>query len=152
MDWSRKKRYSNGKDHTNDIWRIKCAAIQNAVNQHDWMHRASCFKNNPNICRYGIPQTPMEETKVNPKCDDESDTNETSETVERNFRIAQLNILIRKRAPFIFMTIKCNTLLLLLLFTLTIECNSFLQQRCKFAYLYCLTLKEPFKDPTPFTS
>jgi hypothetical protein len=94
----------NAVDRTSDIWRLKCAAIQNAVNQHDWMHRASCFKNHRSICRYDIPQPPVKETKIIPICDNESDTGDSSENIEQKHPLSQLDILIRKRAPFILMT------------------------------------------------
>ena len=95
---------SNAVGHTSDVWHLKCAAVQHAVNQHDWMHRASCFKNNRNICRYEIPRTPVNETKIVPISENESDTNEAPENIERKPRLPQLDILIRKREPFILMT------------------------------------------------
>jgi hypothetical protein len=101
---SRKNVSSNAVDQTSDIWLLKCAAIQNAVNQHDWMHRASCFKNNRNICRYGIPQPPVKDTQIIPICDNESDTSDPSENLETKHLRPQLDILVRKRAPFILMT------------------------------------------------
>jgi hypothetical protein len=96
--------FGNAAAQHSDSWLLKCAAIQNAVNQHDWMHRTSCFKNNRNICRYGIPQPPVKDTQVIPICDNELDIDDSSEVLEPKHLRLQLDILVRKRAPFILMT------------------------------------------------
>ena len=46
----------------------------------------------------------MNETKIVPICDKESDTHDASENIEINCRLPQSGILIRKRAPFTLMT------------------------------------------------
>ena len=45
-----------------DRWLLKLSSIQFNVNQHDWKHRESCFKNGRKRCRYNIPHLPVPET------------------------------------------------------------------------------------------
>lgn len=58
-----KKPLSNNEDEM-DLWMLDMACIQLRVNQHDWRHRKSCFKNGRTTCRYGIPLAPTDVTEV----------------------------------------------------------------------------------------
>ena len=81
-------------------------------------HRKSCFKSGRNACRYGIPPTPSDATNVNPifkstSTEYESKIYSDHATIRK---IVELQIDVKKRAPFIFL----QTAILLLCLSSTV--------------------------------
>ena len=76
---------------------------------HDWKHRESCFKNGRKECRYKTPHLPVNETSVAPVFAVNLDpvTNEPQVSDPLNDPIVNLNIDLKKRTPFVFLT-DCN--------------------------------------------
>ena len=101
-----------------DLWLLDFACIQMRVNFHDWRHRKSCFKSGRNACRYGIPPTPFDATNVYPifkstSTEYESKIDSDHATIRK---IVELQIDVKKRAPFIFL----QTAILLLCLSSTV--------------------------------
>ena len=92
-----------------DRWLLHLSSIQLFVNQHDWKHRESCFKNGRKQCRYNTPHLPSEEMTVEPvfAINIETETNEPLPPNPLNDPIVNLNISLKKRTPFLFLT-DCN--------------------------------------------
>ena len=92
-----------------DRWLLHLSSIQLFVNQHDWKHRESCFKNGRKQCRYNTPHLPSEEMTVEPvfAINIETETNEPLPPNPLNDPIVHLNISLKKRTPFLFLT-DCN--------------------------------------------
>ena len=76
---------------------------------HDWKHRESCFKNGRKECRYETPHLPVSDTSVAPVFPVNLDrvTIEPQESDPLNDPIVGLNIDLKKRTPFVFLT-DCN--------------------------------------------
>ena len=89
-----------------DLWMLDFACIQMRVNFHDWRHRKSCFKSGRKACRYGIPPIPSNATAVNPIYLKEPSKTESTHSEPQ--KIVELQIDVKKRAPFIFFT-DCNS-------------------------------------------
>ena len=92
-----------------DRWWLKLASIQVKVNIHDWKHRASCFKNGREQCRYKTPHLPCEnhETEVVYAINLEETTHSVLPPNPLTDDIVNLNINLQKRSPFVFLT-DCN--------------------------------------------
>ena len=92
-----------------DQWLLHLSSIQVYVNMHDWRHRESCFKNQRSQCRYNTPHSPVEETSVTPVFAVNLDpvTNEPQPSDKLQDPIVHLNINLKKRSPFVFLT-DCN--------------------------------------------
>ena len=92
-----------------DCWLLHLASIQLSVNMHDWKHRESCFKNGRNECRYNTPHLPVDETSVEPAFAVNLDavTHKPQPTDPFYDRIVHLEIDLKKRTPFFFLT-DCN--------------------------------------------
>ena len=95
--------------HELDCWLLHLSSIQLLVNMHDWKHRESCFKNGRKECRYKTPHLPVNETSVAPVFAVNLDpvTNEPQVSDPLNDPIVNLNIDLKKRTPFVFLT-DCN--------------------------------------------
>ena len=89
-----------------DRWLLDVAVVHGLLNIHDWRHRASCFKNEREACRYHTPHASVKETCITPQLNDDES------------KIEQINIEIRRRAIFMFLT-DCNLPLLAVL-----NCNN----------------------------
>jgi hypothetical protein len=92
-----------------DCWLLHLSSIQLLVNMHDWKHRESCFKNGRDLCRHNNPHLPTNATTVEPVFAVNLDpvTNEPQPPDALNDVIVHLNINLRKRTPFLFLT-DCN--------------------------------------------
>ena len=92
-----------------DRWLLHLSSIQVLVNVHDWKHRESCFKNNRTQCRYKTPHLPTDATLVEPvfAINLEPGTNKPLPSDALNDPIVHLNINLKKRTPFVFLT-DCN--------------------------------------------
>ncbi len=88
----------------NDRWLLDVAVVHGLLNIHDWRHRASCFKNDRDRCRYHSPHATVNETRVTPEFNAGN--------------IDKINIEIRRRAVFMFLT-DCNPTVLSVL-----NCNN----------------------------
>lgn len=86
-----------GNIELEDGWLLLVSSVQVAVNLHDWKHRKSCFKNGRLVCRYNIPQTPSGKTCILP-------VYATANNEGSNKEILQVNVVIKKRSPFIYLT------------------------------------------------
>ena len=74
----------------NDRWLLDVAVVHGLLNIHDWRHRASCFKNDRDRCRYHTPHATVNETRITPEF--------------KAGNIDKINIEIRRRAVFMFLT------------------------------------------------
>ena len=93
---------------------------------HDWKHRERCSKIGRMECRYKTPHVPVNETSVAPVFAVNLDpvTNEPQVSDPLNDPIVNLNIDLKKRTPFVFLT-DCN------LYALAVfNCNNCTRQRC----------------------
>jgi hypothetical protein len=88
----------------NDRWLLDVAVVHGLLNIHDWRHRASCFKNDRDRCRYHTPHATVNETCITPEF--------------KAGNIDKINIEIRRRAVFMFLT-DCNPTVLSVL-----NCNN----------------------------
>ena len=92
-----------------DRWLLHLSSIQVLVNVHDWKHRESCFKNNRAQCRYKTPHLPNDEMLMQPvfAVNLKPQTNKPLPSDPLNDSIVHLNIALKKRCPFVFLT-DCN--------------------------------------------
>jgi hypothetical protein len=92
-----------------DRWLLHFASIQVLVNMHDWKHRSSCFKNGRLFCRYNTPHDTVQETNVTPVYAKSTNLTEDEDPTlsSASKEIVYLNISLKKRAVFMFMT-DCN--------------------------------------------
>ena len=92
-----------------DLWTLDFACIEMRVNLHDWRHRKSCLKNGRKMCRYNIPPLPTLKTNVEAIYESESDDAEGEDfnLPTEHKKISEIQIDVRKRAPFLFFT-DCN--------------------------------------------
>jgi len=92
-----------------DRWLLHLSSIQVLVNMHDWKHRESCFKNGRKQCRYNTPHLPVDKTVVEPvfAVNLDPETNQPIPADPFNDTIVHLNINLKKRNPFLFLT-DCN--------------------------------------------
>ncbi|KZR98263.1 Uncharacterized protein APZ42_006400, partial [Daphnia magna] len=92
-----------------DCWLLHLSSIQLLVDMHDWKHRESCFKYGRDLCRYNNPHLPTNTTTVEPIFAVNLDpvTNELQPPDTLNDFIVHLNINLRKKTPFLFLT-DCN--------------------------------------------
>jgi hypothetical protein len=80
------------------------AEVYGLLNIHDWWHRASCFKNDRDRCRYHTPHATVNVTRITPEFNAGN--------------IDKINIEIRRWAVFICLT-DCNSTFLSVL-----NCNN----------------------------
>lgn len=66
-----------------DQWLLNLVSIGEAVNIHDWRHRASCLKNGRLSCRYFIPYTPYSTTAVMPIMTSTSRNSDEEDTINK---------------------------------------------------------------------
>lgn len=115
----RRKPLPQSKDEL-DLWTLDFASIQMRVNLHDWRHRKSCLKNGRKKCRYNIPPLPTFKTCVEAIYESESDDAEGEYIIhpKEHTKICELQIDVKKQAPFLFFT-DCNAAIMSVL-----NCNN----------------------------
>lgn len=91
---------------SNNLYKLQLAWIQDLRNRHDWRHRISCFKNGRDVCRYGIPITPIPETIVE-ALDQNEERQKFSDVGIIEKQELPFNFCIRQRSAFVMHT-PCN--------------------------------------------
>lgn len=97
MRWKMlKKEPPNEKSAEYEKYLLDLACVQLDVQLHHWRHRNSCFKKGEKDCRYKIPSNSSPSTSVKP-----ISTTDGSSSSEK---ISKLEVDVKKRPPFIFLT------------------------------------------------
>ena len=89
-----------------DRWLLDVAVVHGLLNIQDWRHKASCFKSEREAYWYHKPHVSVKDTCITPKLNDDGS------------KIEEINIGIRRRAVFMFLT-ACSLPILAVL----IRCN-----------------------------